>query len=46
VLYFFYWTHLNMFDTLKYLGVLAVPTFLFGNSLLSGIAARRSVVLD
>lgn len=41
VLYFFYWTHLNMFDTLKYLSVLAVPTFLFGNSLLSGIAARR-----
>jgi len=40
-LYFLYWTHLNMFDTLKYLSLLAVPTFLFGNRLLSSIAARR-----
>ncbi|XP_013402149.1 dolichyl-diphosphooligosaccharide--protein glycosyltransferase subunit 2 [Lingula anatina] len=41
VLYYFYWVHLNMFQTLRYLGFLGVPTFLFGNRLLSGIAAKR-----
>ncbi|KAL8582854.1 hypothetical protein ACOMHN_042687 [Nucella lapillus] len=40
-LYYCYWTQLNMFQTLRYLGVLAIPTFLFGNRLLSGIASKR-----
>ncbi|KAL4217563.1 proteasome regulatory particle base subunit [Mactra antiquata] len=40
-LYYCYWTNLNMFETLRYLGLLGIPTFIFGNRLLSGIAARR-----
>merc|ERR1712179_546976 len=40
-LYYVYWVQLNMFDTVRYLGILAIPTFIFGNRLLSGIAAKR-----
>jgi oligosaccharyltransferase complex subunit delta (ribophorin II) len=40
-LYLCYFLHLNMFSTLRYLGIIGLPTFLFGNKLLSGIAARR-----
>jgi oligosaccharyltransferase complex subunit delta (ribophorin II) len=40
-LYACYFLHLNMFVTLKYLGLIGIPTFLFGNKLLSTIAARR-----
>jgi len=40
-LYYCYWTQLNMFVTLKYLGILAIPTFFFGNRLLSGLASKR-----
>ncbi|XP_076083162.1 dolichyl-diphosphooligosaccharide--protein glycosyltransferase subunit 2-like isoform X1 [Mytilus galloprovincialis] len=40
-LYYLYFTCLNMFDTVRYLGLLAIPTFLFGNRLLSSIAAKR-----
>ncbi|XP_067666475.1 dolichyl-diphosphooligosaccharide--protein glycosyltransferase subunit 2-like isoform X2 [Haliotis asinina] len=40
-LYYCYWTQLNMFQTLRYLGLLAIPTFLFGNKLLSGLASKR-----
>ncbi|XP_005100783.1 dolichyl-diphosphooligosaccharide--protein glycosyltransferase subunit 2 [Aplysia californica] len=40
-LYYCYWTQLNMFVTLRYLGILAIPTFLFGNRLLSGLASKR-----
>ncbi|XP_070209693.1 dolichyl-diphosphooligosaccharide--protein glycosyltransferase subunit 2-like [Littorina saxatilis] len=40
-LYYCYWTQLNMFQTLRYLGMLAIPTFLFGNRLLSSIASKR-----
>jgi len=40
-LYYCYWLTLDMFVTLRYLGMLAIPTFLFGNRLLSGIAADR-----
>jgi len=40
-LYFMYWTHLNMFETIKYLCVIAVPTFILGHQLLSSIAAKR-----
>lgn len=40
-LYYLYWTQLNMFETVRYLAVLGVPTFLFGNQLLCTIASRR-----
>lgn len=40
-LYYCYWTTFNMFETLRYMGLLGIPTFIFGNRLLSGIAARR-----
>ena len=40
-LYYCYFVTLNMFQTLRYLAVIGVPTFLFGNRLLSGIAAAR-----
>ncbi|XP_067935738.1 dolichyl-diphosphooligosaccharide--protein glycosyltransferase subunit 2-like [Watersipora subatra] len=40
-LYYLYWTQLNMFETVRYLAVLGVPTFLFGNQLLSGVASKR-----
>jgi oligosaccharyltransferase complex subunit delta (ribophorin II) len=40
-LYVCYFLSLNMFTTLRYLAIIGLPTFLFGNKLLSGIAARR-----
>ncbi|XP_062570378.1 dolichyl-diphosphooligosaccharide--protein glycosyltransferase subunit 2-like [Saccostrea cucullata] len=40
-LYYLYWVQLNMFQTIRYLGALALPTFIFGNRLLSGIASKR-----
>ncbi|KAK6168009.1 hypothetical protein SNE40_021919 [Patella caerulea] len=40
-LYYCYWTNLDMFQTLRYLGILAIPTFLFGNRLLSSLASKR-----
>ena len=40
-LYYCYWTQLTMFQTLRWLGILSVPTFLFGNRLLSSIASKR-----
>jgi len=39
-LYLCYFIHLTMFQTLRYLGLIGIPTFLFGHKLLSGIAAR------
>ncbi|GFN95846.1 dolichyl-diphosphooligosaccharide--protein glycosyltransferase subunit 2 [Plakobranchus ocellatus] len=42
VLYYFYWIQLNMFETLRYLGILAIPTFFFGNRLLSSIASKSA----
>merc|ERR1712142_1361919 len=39
--YTLYWHSLNMFQTLRYVGLLSIPTFLFGNRLLSSIAAER-----
>jgi len=44
VLYLFYFLQLDMFATLRYLGLIGLPTFLCGNKLLSSIAARRSLV--
>jgi len=41
-LYLCYFMHLTMFQTLRYLGLIGIPTFLFGHRLLSGIAARSS----
>merc|ERR1711890_176024 len=40
-LYAVFWLQLNMFETVKYLVVLGVVTFLCGNSLLSGIARKN-----
>ncbi|XP_033726633.1 dolichyl-diphosphooligosaccharide--protein glycosyltransferase subunit 2-like [Pecten maximus] len=40
-LYYCYWTHLSMFETLRYLGLISIPLFIFGNRLLSSIAAKR-----
>jgi len=39
-LYLCYFLHLTMFQTLRYLGLIGIPTFIFGHRLLSGIAAR------
>jgi len=39
-LYLCYFLHLNMFQTLRYLSFIGIPTFLFGHKLLSGIASR------
>jgi oligosaccharyltransferase complex subunit delta (ribophorin II) len=41
VLFGMFWVNLDMFITLKYLCLLGVLTFLFGNRLLSYIARRR-----
>jgi len=41
-LYALFWLQLNMFQTVKYLVVLGVVTFLCGNSLLSGIAKSKN----
>ncbi|XP_041361484.1 dolichyl-diphosphooligosaccharide--protein glycosyltransferase subunit 2-like [Gigantopelta aegis] len=41
LLYYCYWTNLNMFQTLRWLSILAIPTFLFGNRLLSALASKR-----
>ncbi|XP_059158933.1 dolichyl-diphosphooligosaccharide--protein glycosyltransferase subunit 2-like isoform X2 [Physella acuta] len=41
-LYYCYWIKLNMFQTLRWLGILAVPTFFFGNRLLSALASKSS----
>ena len=40
-LYLCYFLQLNMFTTLRYLGLIGLPTFFCGNKLLSSIAARR-----
>uniref|UniRef100_A0A8D8LI08 Dolichyl-diphosphooligosaccharide--protein glycosyltransferase subunit 2 n=1 Tax=Cacopsylla melanoneura TaxID=428564 RepID=A0A8D8LI08_9HEMI len=41
VLFGLFWLQLNMFETLKYLTILSVFTFYFGNSLLSHIASSK-----
>lgn len=40
LLYTYFWLELNMFQTMKYLTVLGVITFLCGNSLLASIAKK------
>jgi len=42
ILFGMFWVYLDMFMTLKYLLVLGISAFLFGNRLLSYIARRRS----
>ncbi|XP_060868280.1 dolichyl-diphosphooligosaccharide--protein glycosyltransferase subunit 2 [Metopolophium dirhodum] len=42
ILFGMFWVYLDMFITLKYLCLLGISTFLFGNRLLSYIARRRS----
>jgi oligosaccharyltransferase complex subunit delta (ribophorin II) len=39
-LYVYFWMELDMFQTVRYLALLAVPTFLCGNSLLAAIAKK------
>jgi oligosaccharyltransferase complex subunit delta (ribophorin II) len=41
VVYYFFWLQLNMFDTLKLLTVLSIPTFLAGNRMLKQIAGAN-----
>ncbi|KAM3923953.1 dolichyl-diphosphooligosaccharide--protein glycosyltransferase subunit 2 isoform 2-T2 [Leptodactylus fuscus] len=41
-LMYVYWTQLNMFQTLKYLAILGVVTFLAGNRMLAHKAVKRS----
>ena len=41
LLYGWFWLQLRMFDTIKYLIMLGVATFLCGNSLLRDVAQRR-----
>lgn len=40
-LYYLYWTQLNMFQTIQYLAMIGIPTFLCGNQLLSSIASKK-----
>lgn len=41
-LYYYFWLQLNMFTTVKYLMMVGVVTFLCGNKMLVGIAAKRA----
>lgn len=41
-LYFLYWYQLNMFTTLKCLGLLGSVTFILGNKVLSSLASSKS----
>uniref|UniRef100_A0A8C5R8H0 Dolichyl-diphosphooligosaccharide--protein glycosyltransferase subunit 2 n=1 Tax=Leptobrachium leishanense TaxID=445787 RepID=A0A8C5R8H0_9ANUR len=41
-LMYVYWTHLNMFQTLKYLAILGTLTFLAGNRMLAQKAVKRT----
>lgn len=43
-LMYVYWTHLNMFQTLKYLAIIGGVTFLAGNRMLAQKAVTRYVV--
>lgn len=40
-LMFFYWTSLDMFQTARYLALIAIPLFIFGHRVLATLAARR-----
>lgn len=40
-LMFFYWKYLNMFQTMRYLALISIPLFLFGQRLLATLAGRR-----
>lgn len=42
-LMYVYWTHLNMFQTLKYLAIIGGVTFLAGNRMLAQKAVKRYV---
>jgi len=41
VLYFLYWIKLDMFQTMRYLGIITIPLFICGNRLLNSIASKR-----
>ena len=40
-LMYFYWKYLDMFQTARYLALIAIPLFLFGHRVLATLAARR-----
>lgn len=40
ILYVYFWMELDMFQTARYLAILAIPTFLCGNSLLAAISKK------
>jgi oligosaccharyltransferase complex subunit delta (ribophorin II) len=40
-LMFFYWKYLDMFQTIRYLALITIPLFLFGQRVLATLAARR-----
>ncbi|KAI6179643.1 Dolichyl-diphosphooligosaccharide--protein glycosyltransferase subunit 2 [Aphelenchoides besseyi] len=42
-LYFVFWLRLNMFVTLKYLGIIVVSLFFFGHRLFRSLAAKRKL---
>ena len=41
-MYFVFWVKLNMFETLKYLGIIGTVTFVAGNRLFRILAQRRN----
>uniref|UniRef100_A0A671Z3B8 Dolichyl-diphosphooligosaccharide--protein glycosyltransferase subunit 2 n=1 Tax=Sparus aurata TaxID=8175 RepID=A0A671Z3B8_SPAAU len=43
-LMYVYWTHLNMFQTLKYLAIIGGVTFLAGNRMLAQKAVKRYII--
>uniref|UniRef100_A0A8C1RTW7 Dolichyl-diphosphooligosaccharide--protein glycosyltransferase subunit 2 n=1 Tax=Cyprinus carpio TaxID=7962 RepID=A0A8C1RTW7_CYPCA len=45
-LMYVYWTHLNMFQTLKYLAIIGSFTFLAGNRMLAQKAVKRYTLKD
>ncbi|XP_071959632.1 dolichyl-diphosphooligosaccharide--protein glycosyltransferase subunit 2-like isoform X2 [Antedon mediterranea] len=40
-LFYCYWAYLNMFQTIRYLTIISIVTFICGNRLLGSIAARK-----
>lgn len=40
-LMFFYWKYLDMFQTARYLALIAIPLFIFGHRVLATLAERR-----
>lgn len=41
VLYYCYWTRINMFETVRYLGIIGFVAFFAGNKLLKSLASKK-----